>query len=89
MPAAPASGVVFGGVSCAVECGSTGVLAPSESPLGQVSTSLPLAPQERKRNVIHPHPLAGRTVPYAFHDEEQPWSGEDLNAVRAERRAPL
>jgi len=39
--------------------------------------------------VIHPTHSAGRTVPYAFHDKEQPWSGEDLNTVRAERRAPL
>lgn len=33
--------------------------------------------------MIHPTHSAGRTVPYAFHDEEQPWSGEDLNTVRA------
>lgn len=44
MLAAPAVGGASGGVSCAVERGSTGVFAPSESPAGQVSTSLPLAP---------------------------------------------
>ena len=41
---------------------------------------------ETKRAPTH---SAGRTVPYAFHDKEQPWSGDDLNTVRAERRAPL
>lgn len=46
MPAAPASGIVYGGAVRAVEFGSTGVLAPSDSPLGRVSTSLPLGPPE-------------------------------------------
>ena len=32
--------------------------------------------------MIHPTHSAGRTVPYAFHDKEQPWSDDDLNAVR-------
>ena len=34
-------------------------------------------------------PLTVKTVLYAFHDKEQPWCDDDLNAVRAERRAPL
>lgn len=44
MLAAPAVGGASGGASCAAQRGSTGVLAPSESPAGQVSTSLPLGP---------------------------------------------
>ncbi|PMD06196.1 hypothetical protein CJ199_02100 [Brevibacterium paucivorans] len=43
--AAPTAVCASGGASCAVQRGSTRVLAPSESPAGQVSTSLPLGPQ--------------------------------------------
>ena len=49
MLAAPAVDGASGGASCAVRCGLTGALAPSESRPGQVSTSLPLAPR-RKSN---------------------------------------
>lgn len=44
MLVAPAVGGASGGASCAVRRGLTGALAPSESPAGQVSTSLPLGP---------------------------------------------
>ncbi len=54
------------------------VRAPSQS-----CQTLYVAPQERKRNVIHPTYSAGRTVPCVFHDEEQPWCDDELNAVRA------
>ena len=48
MLAAPAAVGASGGASCAVSRGSIGALAPSESSVGQVSTSLPLAPPPRR-----------------------------------------
>src|SRR5699024_4640775 len=54
MPAMPAVVGVSGAEVRAVERGSTGVLAPSESPVGQVSTSLPLGPQNRRSTAWSP-----------------------------------
>lgn len=52
MLAAPAAGGASGGVSCAVERGSTDVLAPSGSPAGQASTSLPLGPPKTRSSKL-------------------------------------
>ena len=62
MPAAPASGIVYGGAVRAVEFGSTGVLAPSDSPLGRVSTSLPPGPPQATYTKHHLHVNVGATL---------------------------
>src|SRR5699024_7957684 len=60
MPAMPAVVGVSGAEVRAVERGSTGVLAPSESPVGQVSTSLPLGPPKESEKAADQHLLLGQ-----------------------------